>query len=167
METTVNSQKDYSAANAARMEKILKSKIYGDGMLPKAYGILDMYFVPADGSPKVKYDGQKGDGRVLILLPFRTLRSKNAKTGEWTYAMYSFPAKWDYKFRPGVKVTATISGGYVSDLSLAKDTMTTASVITVDEIEEEEAFAESFDAPVSAESPAVPAGFEAEDSAPF
>ncbi|UJP64023.1 hypothetical protein [Mongoliitalea daihaiensis] len=172
MQTTANK----SELDAARAEKISKSKIYGDGVTP-VVGIMDILFYNNETGETKKYDGQTEDGRIIILLPFRTARYLN----KW--ASYSIPSSWKLKHSVGDYVNAVIEDGYINKLMEAKKFLKVASIITeavaetagtnVDATENATAPVEhpSMAAPESkaevTASEQVPAGFEDSEDSPF
>lgn len=160
-------------------ERISRSKVYGDGTTSVPHGIVDVLFIDGDTGKISKYSGSESNqGRVLILLPFRTPRNLTK------FASYAQPSEWKLKFSRGMMVNAVIENGYIKKLIPSYQFMPSAKVLDPESLETVSAmdspvedipelrpkkdYARAFeDESTSAKPAPVPVGFEEEEENPF
>lgn len=176
----VNNQQKSGDQHYDQAIRIQKSKIYGDGTTLIPQGIVDVLFVEKETGIITKHKGsESSEGRILVLLPFRTPRNLER------FASYSQPSNWKLNFSRGMMVNAVIENGYVKKLIPSYKFMPAAEVITPEELEKPSAFSnerdnviqqkkKSFQSQVAdfesegkVKSLIVPAGFEEVDDHPF
>ena len=175
-----NKEQNIEKLNADQALRIQRSKIYGDGTTSIPQGIIDILFIDGETGKVSKLAGdEQGNGRVLILLPFRTRRNLDK------FACYSQPSDWKLKFSKGMMINAVIENGYVKKLIPSYQYMPSAEIITQEEINKAisttdtelnnspepkrdfEKRVEAFELDKSNRQSYVAAGFEEDDNNPF